>query len=173
MTIERRGVVTFKGNPVTLIGPEITVGSQGPDFTVLATDLTPKTLHDFKGKVRLITSVLSLDTGICDAECKRFNELTSGLGDNVVLLTISMDLPFTQARWAEAADADRVVTLSDHRDASFAQAYGVLVKEMRVLSRAIFVVDPNDTVRYVEYVKEIASHPDYEAALNAVKEIVK
>lgn len=169
MTQERTGVVTFGGNPVTLIGPEIKVGQQAPNFEVLANDRSTITLNESKGKIRLISVVPSLDTGVCDAQTRRFNEEASSLGDNVVVLTISADLPFAQKRWCGAAGIDQVQTLSDHLNMSFGSAYGTYMKEHRLESRAVFVVDANDTVTYVQYVPEVVQHPDYEAALAAVK----
>lgn len=160
--------ITFKGNPVTLIGPDITPGDKAPDFTVLANDLTPITLADSKGQVRLISVVPSLDTGVCDAQTRRFNEEAANL-PNVQILTISVDLPFAQKRWCGAAGIDKVQTLSDHRELSFGKAYGVAIEELRLLARAIFVVDSNDTVTYVEYVSEATNHPNYEAAIEAAK----
>lgn len=160
--------ITFKGNPVTLIGPDITPGDKAPDFTVLANDLTPVTLADSKGQVRLISVVPSLDTGVCDAQTRRFNEEAANL-PNVNILTISVDLPFAQKRWCGAAGIDKVQTLSDHRELSFGKAYGVAIEELRLLARAIFVVDSNDNVTYVEYVSEATNHPDYEAAIEAAK----
>lgn len=160
--------VTFGGNPVTLIGNEVKVGDQAPQFKVLANDLSEKTLNDFKG-VRLISSVPSLDTGVCDAQTRRFNEEAGDIS-GVTVLTVSADLPFAQARWCGASGLDNVITLSDHRDFSFAEAYGVGIKELRLLSRAVFVVDSNDKVTYVEYVGEVTDHPNYEAALAAAKE---
>lgn len=160
--------VTFANNPVTLIGNEVKVGDKAPDFTVLANDLSPVTLADSKGSVRLISVVPSLDTGVCDAQTRRFNEEAAKL-DNVKVLTISVDLPFAQARWCGAAGIDKVQTLSDHRDLSFGEAYGVVIKEHRLLARAVFVVDSNDVVTYAEYVPEVTTHPNYEAALEAAK----
>lgn len=160
--------VTFKGNPVTLLGNEVKVGDQAPDFKVLANDLSEVTLDDTKGQVRLITAVPSLDTGVCDAETRRFNEEASQLG-NVKILTVSMDLPFAQKRWCGANGIENVQTLSDHRDLSFGEAYGVAIQELRLLTRAVFVVDSSDTVTYVEYVPEATNHPDYEAAIEAAK----
>lgn len=160
--------ITFKGNKVTLIGPDITVGDKAPDFTVLANDLTPVTLADSKGQVRLISVVPSLDTGVCDAQTRRFNEEAANL-PNVQILTVSVDLPFAQKRWCGAAGIDKVQTLSDHRDLSFGKAYGVAIEELRLLARAIFVVDSKDTVTYVEYVSEATNHPNYEAAIEAAK----
>ncbi|MCQ6278374.1 thiol peroxidase [Bacillus sp. EB600] len=160
--------VTFINKPVTLLGNEIKVGDKAPNFTVLANDLTEVTLNDTKGQVRLISVVPSLDTGVCDAQTRRFNEEASNLG-NVKILTISVDLPFAQKRWCGAAGVENVQTLSDHRDLSFGEAYGVAMQELRLLARAIFVVDSNDTVTYVEYVSEGTNHPNYEAALEAAK----
>lgn len=161
--------VTFKHEPITLIGTEVKIGDSAPNFTVLANDLSPVTLEDSKGKVRLISVVPSLDTGTCDAQTRKFNESASELGNNVVILTISNDLPFAQKRWCAAAGIDSVQTLSDHRDLSFGEAYGVAIKELRLLTRAIFVVDTNDKVTYVEYVPEATEHPNYEKAIEAVK----
>lgn len=160
--------VTFKGNPVTLLGSEVKVGDKAPDFTVLANDLSPVTLADSKGSVRLISVVPSLDTGVCDAQTRRFNEEASNLG-NVKVLTVSVDLPFAQKRWCGANGIENVQTLSDHRDLSFGEAYGVGIQELRLLARAVFVVDSTDTVTYVEYVPEATDHPNYEAALEAAK----
>ncbi|MFT4414988.1 thiol peroxidase [Fredinandcohnia humi] len=160
--------VTFKGNPVTLLGSEVKVGDKAPEFTVLANDLSPVTLADSKGSVRLISVVPSIDTGVCDAQTRRFNEEASSLG-NVKILTVSVDLPFAQKRWCGANGIENVQTLSDHRELSFGEAYGVAIKELRLLARAVFVVDSNDTVTYVEYVSEATNHPNYEAALEAAK----
>ncbi|ACJ32862.1 thiol peroxidase [Anoxybacillus flavithermus] len=161
--------VTFKGNPVTLIGNEVKVGDAAPNFTVLANDLSPVTLDDTKGFVRLISVVPSVDTGVCDAQTRRFNE-EAGSIEGVKVLTISVDLPFAQKRWCAANGLENVVTLSDHRDVSFGQAYGVLIQELRLLARAVFVVDRNDRVTYVEYVSEATNHPNYEAAIEAAKQ---
>lgn len=169
---ERKGAVTFKGNPLTLIGPEITPGSPAPDFDVLAQDLSPVTLGSSKGKVRLISVVPSLDTPVCDAQTRRFNVEAAKL-PNVDVLTISMDLPFAQKRWCGAAGIDKVTVVSDHRRGSFGKAYGTFVKELRLLSRAVFLIDASDTVRYVEYVPEITSHPNYDAALAAARSVAK
>ncbi|SOC03266.1 thiol peroxidase (atypical 2-Cys peroxiredoxin) [Ureibacillus xyleni] len=162
--------VTFINKPVTLIGNEVKVGDQAPDFTVLANDMSPVTLKDSAGKVRLIASVPSLDTGVCDAETRRFNEEVVSLGGEVAFYTVSVDLPFAQKRWCAAAGIDGVHTVSDYRDLSFGESYGVHMKENRLLARAVFVIDKEDTITYVEYVSEGTSHPDYEAAINAVKE---
>lgn len=160
--------VTFKNNPVTLVGNEVKVGDTAPDFTVLANDMSPVTLADSKGKVRLISVVPSIDTGVCDAQTRRFNEDASKL-NNVEVLTISVDLPFAQKRWCAANGLENVKTLSDYKDLSFGEAYGVHMKELRLLARAVFVVDANDKVAYVEYVSEGTNHPNYEAAIEAAK----
>jgi thioredoxin-dependent peroxiredoxin len=169
MAQERAGAATFLGNPLTVLGPELTAGGKAPDFTVLTNDLKENTLASTAGKIRLISVVPSLDTPVCDAQTRRFNQEAASLGSQVVILTISMDLPFAQKRWCGAAGVDRVQTLSDHRDASFGLAYGTLIKELRLDSRAIFIVDATDNLRYVEYVKEVSAHPNYDAALAAVK----
>jgi len=168
MAQERPGAATFLGNPLTLVGPELKAGDKAPAFTVLTNDLKEASLNGSAGKVRLISVVPSLDTPVCDAQTRRFNQEAGNLGD-VAILTISMDLPFAQKRWCGAAGVDKVQTLSDHRDASFSQAYGTLIKELRLDSRAVFVVDAKDTVRYVEYVKEVSAHPNYDAAIAATK----
>lgn len=172
MVQERTGVATFKGNPITLIGPELKVGDQAPAFNLSKNLLEQVTLSDYAGKVKLISVVPSLDTGVCDAQTRRFNEAASELGDDVIVLTISADLPFAQARWCGAAGVDRVVTLSDYRDNSFGKAYGVLIKEFVIDMRSIFVIDQNDVIQYVEYLPEMAEHPDYDKAVEAVKQLL-
>jgi thiol peroxidase len=169
---ERPGVITMKGNPLTLVGQEVHVGDQAPDFEVLANDLSPFTLSSLKGKVVIICSVPSLDTPTCDIETRWFNEEAAKLGANVMILTISMDLPFAQKRWCGAAGVDRVTTYSDHREAAFGQAYGVLIKELRLLARAVFVVDQAGTVQYLQVVKELSSEPDYGEVLQAVSRFI-
>ncbi len=167
--MERAGIVTMKGNPLVLLGQEVKVGDAAPDFTAIANDLTPVKFSSFKGKVCIVSSVPSLDTPVCDTSTRRFNEEASQLGENVVILTISMDLPFAQARWCGAAGITRVQTLSDHRDASFGLSYGVLLKDLRLLARAVFVVDQAGIIRYVQIVNEIADEPNYDAVIEAVK----
>lgn len=163
---ERQGVITFKGNPLTLIGPDVKVGDKAPDFTVLGNDLSPISLASTQGKTRLIVSVPSVDTPVCDMEVRRFNQEASKLS-NVEVLVVSMDLPFAQSRWCGAAEVSNIKTASDHRDASFGKSYGVLIKELRLDARAIFVVDANDTIVYKEIVSEVTAEPNYEAALKA------
>ena len=166
---ERTGELTFKGGPLTLLGPRLSVGGPAPEFKLTANNLSPVTLADSAGKVRLISVVPSLDTGVCDAQTRRFNEEAAALGKNVVVLTVSADLPFAQARWCGAAGVDQVQTLSDHYDMNFANSYGVHIKELRLDTRAIFVVDSAGTLVHVEYVPEMTDHPDYKAALAAAK----
>ena len=168
---ERTGIITMKGNPLTLVGKELKVGDPAPGFEVLDNDLTPVSLSSFKGKVCVVSAVPSLDTPVCDMETRRFNEEAGKLGADVRILTISMDLPFAQKRWCGAAGVDKVITLSDHRDASFGTAYGVLIKELRLLGRAVFVLDREGTIRYVQIVKEVTNEPDYDAVLKAVNEL--
>lgn len=160
--------VTFKGNPVTLLGNEVKVGEQAPNFTVLANDLSPVTLDTYKGAVKLISVVPSVDTGVCAAQTRKFNEEAAGL-DNVKVLTVSVDLPFAQKRYCATEGLENAVTLSDHRDLSFGKAYGVAIEELRLLTRAVFVINGEDQVTYVEYVSEATNHPNYEAALEAAK----
>jgi len=168
---ERTGIVTMKGKPITLVGQTVKVGQKAPDFEAVANDLSPVKLSSFAGKICIIASVPSLDTSVCNIETRRFNEEAGNLGSNVVALTISMDLPFAQKRWCGAAGVKNLQTLSDHRDASFGRAYGVLIKDLRLLARAVFVVDKAGIVRYVQIVPEIAQQPDYDAVLKAVKEL--
>ncbi len=169
MAHERPDAVTLKGNPFTLIGSELKAGDTAPDFELVGGDLAPVTLQDTAGKVRIFSVVPSLDTPVCDAMTRRFNQEAAALPE-VRIYTISMDLPFAQSRWCAAAGVDNVVMLSDHRNASFGESYGTLVKELRLEARAIFVVDESGVIRHVEYVGEIADQPDYSAALSAVKE---
>ncbi|MGG1658503.1 thiol peroxidase [Brevibacillus sp. NRS-1366] len=158
--------VRFKGNPVTLTGNEVKVGEQAPNFSVLNHDLSLVTLDDSKGTVRIISVVPSVDTPVCDQQTRRFNEEAANL-NGITVLTVSVDLPFAQKRWCGAAGIDQVQTLSDYRDLSFGKAYGVVIEELRLLARAIFVIDKNDKVVHAEYVSEVTEHPDYEAAIQA------
>ncbi|MEI5905464.1 thiol peroxidase [Bacillus spongiae] len=163
--------ITFKGNQVTLLGNEVKVGDKAPNFTVLANDLSPVTLSDSNGKTRIISVIPSIDTGVCDAQTRRFNEEASKL-ENVQVLTISMDLPFAQKRWCAANGLENVQVLSDHREVSFGEAYGVHIKELRLLARAVFVIDEKDVVQYVEYVSEATDHPKYDAAIQVAKSTI-
>jgi len=166
---ERVGTVMFGGQPATLLGKELQVGDAAPDFTAVGNDMKPVRLSQFKGKVVVLAAVPSLDTPTCNLETRRFNAEAANLGPDVVILTVSMDLPFAQKRWCGAAGVDKVITVSDHRDASFGAAYGVLIKDVRLLARAIFVVDRQGVIRYIQLVKETGSEPDYAPVLDAVK----
>ena len=170
--MERTGLVTFGGNPMTLVGPELKVRDDAPDVEVVDNDLQPVRLSTYKGKVAIVAAVASLDTGTCDVETRRFNQEVGKLGDDVVVLTISMDLPFAQKRWCGAAGVETVKTFSDHRSAAFGEAWGVLMKELRLLARAVFVVDREGDIRYVELLGEVGDEPDYDAALKAAKELL-
>jgi thiol peroxidase len=168
---ERKGVITFKGNPMTLLGPEIRVGDKAPDFRLVDNALAPVSLENFRGKIKIVSAVPSLDTPVCDTETRRFNQEAAKFPGNVVVLTVSMDLPFAQKRWCAAAGVEKVKTLSDYQDRSFAENYGVLIKELKLLSRSLFVIDANDTVRYIQHVKEVTTEPDYGAVLRAAGEL--
>jgi len=166
--MEERQVTKMGGNVVTLVGSALQVGDVAPDFMVLNTDLLPKSLEDYQGKIKLISVVPSLDTGVCDAQTRKFNEMATDFSPEIEVLTISMDLPFAQKRWCGAAGIERVETLSDHRFASFGENYGVLIQELRLLNRSIFIIDKSDMIQYVEIVGENHNHPNYEAALTAL-----
>lgn len=166
---ERTGMITMKGNPLTLVGSELKVGDAAPDFTALNNDLSPVKFSSLREKICILSSVPSLDTPVCDMETRRFNEEAGRLSSDIVILTISMDLPFAQKRWCAAAGVNKVQTLSDHRDASFGISYGVLIKEFRLLARAVFLVDRKGIIQYIQLVKEITNEPDYEAILSALK----
>jgi thiol peroxidase len=161
----------MKGNPLTLTGNEVKVGEKAPDFVALDNDLAPVQFSSYRGKVCILSAVPSLDTPVCDMETRRFNEEAIRLGTDILILTISMDLPFAQKRWCAAAGVDKVKTLSDHRDASFGTSFGVLIKELRLLARAVFIVDGQGTIQYVQLVKEVTKEPDYEAILSALKKL--
>jgi len=169
---ERKGIITVEGNPLTLLGNEVKLGDTAADCEVLAADLSAVKLSSFRAKVCIVSSVPSLDTPVCDVMTRRFNKEAGKMGDDVVVLTISMDLPFAQKRWCGAAGVENVRTFSDHRDAAFGQAFGVLIKELRLLARAVFVIDRESTIRYIEVVKELTDEPDYEAALKSARELV-
>jgi thiol peroxidase len=166
---ERTGIITMKGNPLTLLGNEVNVGERAPDFIALDPNLTPIKFSSYQNKICVISSVPSLDTPVCDMETRKFNEEASKLGDKIQILTISMDLPFAQKRWCGAAGVSKIQTLSDHRDAQFGLAYGVLIKELRLLARAVFLVDQKGILRYIQLVKDITSEPNYEEIWSALK----
>jgi len=170
---EAKNTIKINGNPIALVGSRPGVGELAPDFEVLANDLSPFKLSKLQGKVLVICSVSSLDTSVCDTEVRKFNEKATSLGDDVAVLVISMDLPFTQQRWCGSAGVKNVQTLSDHNKAEFGGAYGVLIKDLRLLARAVFIVDKEGVIRYIEVVEELTNEPDYEAALKAAKEARK
>ena len=160
--------VTFKGNPMTLRGEELKVGDQAPDFTALNTSLEQVSLSDFEGKRKLISVIPSIDTGVCSTQTKTFNERAAGV-DNVEVLTISNDLPFAQKRWTADEGLENAITLSDHKDLSFGENYGVVMEELRLLARSVFILDEDNKVVYVEYVPEGTDHPDYDKAIEALE----
>lgn len=170
--MQRKSLVTDHGNSVTLIGSELKVGDKAPDFTVLDGSLKEVRLKDFAGKIKVISVTPSLDTPVCDLQATRFNEEAAKLPDEVVVINISMDLPFAISRFCTTKGVDKVKAFSDHKDASFGTSYGVLIKELRLLARSIFVIDKDDGIRYVEIVPEIAHHPDYNKAIETVKKLI-
>lgn len=168
---EHSAAVTMHGNPLTLLGTQLSVGDSIPDVELVDNDLNAVKLSSFQGRVCVISSVPSLDTPVCDMETRRFNETAGRLGDEVVILTVSMDLPFAQKRWCGAAGVENVLTLSDHRDAAFGTSFGVLIKELRLLARSIFVSDRKGVIAYVQHVAELSQEPDYDAVIAAVEKI--
>ena len=161
-------MTTFLGNPVTFTGKQLQVGDNALDFSLTTTDLSKKSLSDFDGKKKILSVVPSIDTGICSLQTRRFNEELASL-DNTVVLTVSMDLPFAQKRWCGAEGIENAIMLSDYFDHSFGRDYGLLMNEWHILARAVFVLDSDNIVRYVEYVDNINSEPDFEAAISAAK----
>jgi thiol peroxidase len=170
--MERKGIVTVKGNPVTLVGSEIKVGDKAPDFTVVDRDLKEVRLKDFAGKMKVLSVSASLDTPVCDMQARRFNQEAEKLPEDVVILNITMDLPFAISKFCTTSGIDKVYAYSDHRDASFGNAYGVLINELRLLARSIFIIDKSDVIRYAEIVPELTNHPDYDKALGALKKLL-
>ena len=168
---KNQGISTFLGNPLTLLGDMVKPGDKAPEFVAIGEGLKPVKLSDFAGNVIIISSVPSVDTGVCAAQTRRFNVEAAALGE-VKILTISCDLPFALGRFCAAEGIDKVVTLSDHKDTSFGLNYGFLIEELRLLNRGIVVIDKDGIIRYVEYVKENTTHPDYDAALDAAKKLV-
>jgi len=171
MAGERKRSVTMKGKPLSLVGRGLRAGDKAPSFSVVDRQWNQVELSDFKGRIVLISSVLSVDTSVCSAQTKRFNEEAAALPKDVVILTISGDLPFALGRFCGAEGVDRIQVLSDHPAGKFGKAYGVLIKEMGLLARAIFVVDQDGRIAYVQIVPEVAEHPDYEAALGAARQL--
>lgn len=167
--MERTNIVKFKGNPLTLVGLELKAGDKSPDFTVLDGELKEVRLNNFEGKVKVISVTPSLDTPVCDMQARRFNEEAAKLPEDVVVINISMDLPFAISRFCTTAGVDKVKAYSDHRDASFGNAYGVLIKELRLLARSIFVINKDNIIKYVEIVPEITEQPKYDRVLEIVK----
>lgn len=170
--MKERKDITFGGNTVTVVGETIKVGDKAPEFVAVNNDLSPYESKSDSGKVRIYSVVPSLDTGVCELQTKRFNEEAAKLGDDVVIVTISVDLPFAQTRFCAVEGIDAAKTVSDYKDLDFGKKYGFIIEEFRLLTRGIVVVDKDDTVKYVEYVKEVTNHPDYDAALAAVKELL-
>jgi thiol peroxidase len=166
---EKKGVITFKGGPLTLVGPELKVGQKAPDAVLTANDLSAVKISSFAGKIVVLSCVPSLDTPVCDIQTHKFNEKAGQLGNEVVVLTVSMDLPFAQKRWCGAAGVDHVKTLSDYKGAQFAGAYGLLIKELHLVARAVIVLDKQQVIRYIQVVPEVTTEPDYDAVLQAVK----
>lgn len=171
--MEEKNVVTMKGSPLTLSGKMVKVGQAAPEFKVIANDLSEVKFSSFRGKICLIASVPSLDTSVCDIETRKFNEKAGKLDKNTIVLTISMDLPFAQTRWCGAAGVTNVQTLSDYRFADFGEKFGVLIKELRLLARSVFIVDAKGIVRYIQIINELTNEPDYDAALEALKGVTK
>lgn len=170
MDNERFGAVTIQGKPQTLVGPQLEVGNKAPDFNVVNVSLRPVTLEDVKGRIKIFSVIPSLDTPICSTQARRFSEESARI-EGVRCYTVSLDLPFAQDRWCTLSKVDSFYMLSDHRDASFGKAYGVLIKEMRLLSRAVFIVDEKNILRYAEYCDEIYSHVDYESSIVAASRL--
>ncbi len=169
---ERKGAVTFQGNPLTLVGEEVAVKQNAPDVTLVDTEMNPVKLSSFRGKTVVLATVPSLDTPVCAAETRRFNEEAANFGDDVAVVTVSMDLPFAQKRWCGAEGIKNVTTLSDYRDRALATNYGLLIDELKLLARAVLIIDREGAVRYTQFVKEVTDEPDYEAVLVALKDVV-
>lgn len=164
--------ITMKGNPLTLEGRELGIGEAAPDVELMNNDLAPVRISSFRGKVCILSSVPSLDTPVCDLETRRFNEEAGKLGEDVAIVTISMDLPFAQKRWCGSAGVDKVITLSDYKERSFGKEYGVLIKELKLLARCIFVLDREGIIQYIQLVSEVSLEPNYEAVLDAAKKLL-
>jgi thiol peroxidase len=169
---ERTGIVSMMGMPVTLVGDEVGVGDKAPDFTAVDNDMGTFRLSSLSGKIVVVSAVPSLDTPVCDMETRRFNEEAANLSDDVQIITVSMDLPFAQRRWCAAAGVDRVKTYSDHRDADFGKKYGMLIKEARLLARAVFVIDRGGIIRHVEVLPDVSKEPHYDEVLSAVSKLL-
>lgn len=168
----RAGLVTMGGRPITLVGTPVGEGDEAPDVTLVGNDMQPVSLSDYEGRTLVVATVPSLDTGVCDRETRRFNELATQMGPDVTVLTISRDLPFAQRRWCGAAGVENVTTLSDFREGAFGERYGVLIAESGLLARAVFVIDRDGVVRYVQIVPELGQEPDYDEVLFAVQDVL-
>ncbi len=170
MGVERKGLIEFRGQDVTVVGEDIRVGDQAPEFSVLTMDWTwMNALEDTQGKVRIVGSLPSLNTAVCDRETKRFNSEAGSLGGDVAILMVSMDLPWTLNQWCAAAGVEQVITLSDHKNSEFGKKYGVFIKELRIFRRAVFVLDRSGKVVYVEYTPSLGDEPDYSLVLEAAR----
>lgn len=169
---DRTGLVTVGGKPVTLTGDPITIGQQAPDCVAVDNDMAPIQLSSFKGKVVILSFVASLETSVCDTETRRFNQEAAGLGDDVAVVTVSMDLPFTQKRWCGAAGIDKVVTVSDFKERCLGNHFGIFVKETGLHARSVYVLDKQGVIQYEQIVPEVATEPDYEAVLEQAKKLI-
>lgn len=172
--MERKGLIQFNGQDMTVIGPDLLVDQIAPNFTAQKMDWSKfDALSETKNKVRIIGALPSFNTSVCDRETRRFNQEAAALGGEIAILMVSMDLPFTLANWCAAAGVDKVITLSDHLSTEFGQKYGVLIKELRIFRRAIFVADRNDRLTYVEYLPELGHEPNYDQVLEAAKKALQ
>ena len=165
-------MVSAKGKSLTLLGPELKVGDKAPDFQVVDNSLSPVKLSDFKGKVVFLSATPSIDTGICDLQAKRFNKMATEVSGDVVILSISVDLPFALARWCGATGSDKIKTLSDYQDWNFGLQYGLLIKETRLLARSVWIIDKNGIIQYIQIVPELPTEPNYDDAFQALKKVV-
>ncbi len=168
---EIKGAVTFKGQPLTLVGKQVEIGQKAPDFEAVGNDLAPVKLSNFAGKTVVVCSVPSLDTSVCATMTRKFNERAADIGEDIVVLTVSMDLPFAQKRWCGAEGISRVQTVSDHKNSEFGEKYGMLVSELRLLARSVWIIDEGGIVRYKQLVKEISDEPDYDVAMGELKKV--
>jgi thiol peroxidase len=169
---QKKGLVTLKGKPLTLLGQELKVGDKAPEFQVIDKSMNPVKLSDFKGKTILISVTPSVDTSVCDLQAKRFNKMATEVSKDVVILNISVDLPYALTRWCAATGSDQIKTLSDHRDLDFGIKYGLVIKEMMLLFRSVWIIDKNGIIQYIQIVPEFVNEPDYEDAFNALKKLV-
>ncbi len=169
---QKKGLVTFKGNPITLLGKELKVGDKAPDFQVIDKSMNPVKFSDFKGQTILISVTPSVDTSVCDLQAKRFNEMATEVSKDVVILNVSVDLPFALTRWCAATGSEQIKTLSDHREMDFGIKYGLVIKEMMLLYRSVWIIDSKGIIQYIQIVPEFVNEPDYDDAFNALKKLV-